>query len=98
MAEAYPQVFSAGIALATSYNTLTIEGEARKIKTPLYVIHSSGDELFPLEQTQDWVDRTIAAGSDIKFVIADGLSHYAPCDYTSYFADAVQWLQEDVWQ
>jgi predicted peptidase len=98
MAEVYPEIFSAGIALASSYNTLTTEGKARRIKTPLYVIHSSGDELFPLEQTQNWVDRTIAVGSDVKFIIADGLSHYAPCDYTSYFEDAVQWLEQEVWQ
>ncbi|GJM30564.1 MAG: hypothetical protein DHS20C17_31990 [Cyclobacteriaceae bacterium] len=97
LAEIFPEMFSAGIALASSYNTIT-EGEGRLINTPLYVIHSSGDELFPLEQTQDWVDHTIAAGSDVNFVIADGLSHYAPCDYTSYFEDAVTWLEQEVWQ
>ncbi|MEO9967457.1 MAG: hypothetical protein ABJF11_16785 [Reichenbachiella sp.] len=98
LAERYPNVFSAGIALATSYNTLTTSGDARKIDIPLYVIHSTGDELFPLDQTQYWVDQTIAAGSDINFVIADGLSHYAPCDYTDHFEDAVQWLEDEVWE
>ncbi len=97
LSEVYPQLFSAGIALATSYNTLRPDGTARKINTPLYVIHSSADELFPLEQTQTWVDYTIGAGSDIEFVIADGLSHYAPCDYTSYFEDGIKWLEE-VWK
>lgn len=97
-AEVLPNVFSAGIALASSYNTLSTEGEGRKIETPLYVIHSSLDELFPFEQTQYWVNQTITAGSDIKFVMADGLSHYAPCDYTGYFEDAVQWLEQEVWQ
>lgn len=98
LAENYPNVFSAGIALASSYNTLTTQGSARKIETPLYVIHSSADELFPLAQTQDWVNQTIAVGSEIEFVVADGLSHYAPCDYTDHFEDAVQWLEQEVWQ
>ncbi|WP_258105260.1 hypothetical protein [Marinoscillum sp. MHG1-6] len=95
--EFYPQVFSAGIALASSYNTLSTTNEPRKISTPLYVIHSSTDELFPLEQTQFWVDQTISAGSNVTFVIADSLSHYTPCDYMGYFEDAVQWLVDEVW-
>lgn len=97
-AEAFPYAFSAGIALASSYSTLTTEGEGRKIVTPLYVIHSSDDELFPLDSTQYWVNKSIEAGSDITFVVADGLSHYRPCDYTGYFEDAIQWLVEDVWE
>ncbi|MCV9388655.1 dienelactone hydrolase family protein [Reichenbachiella ulvae] len=96
-AEAYPTAFSAGIALASSYNTLTTDGGARKIETPLYVIHSTTDELFPLEQTQTWVSETQTAGSDVTFVVADGLSHYRPCDYDDYFADAVLWLENEVW-
>lgn len=97
-AEAFPNAFSAGIALASSYNTLSANGDGRKISTPLYVIHSSADELFPLDSTQNWVNLSIEAGSDIKFVIADGLSHYRPCDYTDYFEDAIQWMVEEVWE
>lgn len=97
-AEAFPNIFSAGIALSSSYNTLTAESKGRKINTPLYVIHSSGDELFPLDSTQYWVNKSIEEGSDITFVVADGLSHYRPCDYTDYLEDAIQWLVEDVWK
>lgn len=98
LAEAYPDVFSAGIALATSYNTLNSKGKPRRIRTPLYVIHSSGDELFPLDQTAFWVERTTSSGSPIEFVIVDGLSHYTPCEYVSYFEDGIQWLQDVAWQ
>lgn len=96
-AEAFPNAFSAGIALASSYQTLGLDGKGRKIETPLYVIHSSGDELFPLDSTQYWVNKSIEAGSDITFVVADGLSHYRPCDYTGYLEDGIQWLLDDVW-
>ena len=98
MAEFYPDIFSAGIAISTSYNTLTSAGKPRRINTPLYVVHSTGDELFPFEQTETWVIRTKAIGSDITFVVADSLSHFAPCDYTELFHDGVVWLQEEVWQ
>lgn len=97
--EVYPKIFSAGIAMASSYNTETTKGKARRIETPLYVIHGSEDELFPVTTTQYWVDRTNGAGSDVTFVVADGLSHVAPCDeIVGYFEDAVIWLQEEVWQ
>ncbi|MBK8556750.1 MAG: hypothetical protein IPL65_13705 [Lewinellaceae bacterium] len=64
----------------------------------MYVIHGENDELFPLAETQSWVDQTIAAGSDITFVVAPGLTHYAPCDYVPYIQDAVTWLKDVVWQ
>ena len=97
-AEVFPYAFSAGIALSSSYNTLTADGNGRKISTPLYVIHSSGDELFPLDSTRYWVNKSIDAGSDITFVVADGLSHYKPCDYTGHFENAIKWLTDNVWK
>lgn len=98
LAEAYPDIFSAGIAMSTSYNTLNSSGKPRRIRTPLYVIHSTGDELFPIDQTAFWVERTTSSGSPIEFVVVDGLSHYTPCDYVSYFEEGIRWLQEEVWQ
>ena len=32
----------------------------------MYVIHGENDELFPLEETQGYVEATIDAGSDIN--------------------------------
>lgn len=96
-AETQPASFSAAIPMATSYNILNPNGSGRKINIPLYVIHGQNDELFPLAQTQSWVQASQAAGSNITFVVAPGLGHYVPCNYTSYLQQAASWLQNSVW-
>lgn len=96
-AETQPTVFSAGIPMASSYNTVGTNGQPRKIDTPLYVIHGENDELFPLAQTQTWVEQSIEAGSQIEFVVAPGLVHNEPCEYVSYLQDAIVWLQTEIW-
>ena len=90
--------FSAGIPMASSYDISITDSTSRKIETPLYVIHGENDELFPLEITQKWVEESIDAGSDIKFVVADTLSHFRPCDYSPYLKEAANWLEEEVWK
>ncbi|GGK31766.1 hypothetical protein GCM10007962_27650 [Yeosuana aromativorans] len=96
-AQYYPNMFSAAIPMATSYNTAKSNGSVEPITIPLYVIHGENDTLFPVETTQGYVDESIAAGSDINFVIAPGLDHYHPCDYVSYLREAAQWLKTTVW-
>ena len=97
-AETQPELFSAGIPMASSYNTTGLDGQPRKIETPLYVIHGEKDELFPLEDTQKWVDQSVQLGSPIELVVAPGLSHTEPCEYVPYLQDAVEWLQNTIWQ
>lgn len=94
--ELQPNVFSASIPIASSYNTTT-NGTARFIETPMYVIHGENDELFPLSLTENWVNQAIDAGADITFVTAPNLNHLEPCDYVSYIEDAAEWLANDVW-
>lgn len=96
-AETQPQVFSAGIPIASSYNTTNTNGQPRKIETPLYVIHGENDTLFPVAQTQAWVEQSIEVGSDIEFVVAEGLTHNEPCDYVPYLKEGVEWLKSSVW-
>ncbi len=89
---------SAAIPMATSYNVYEADSTVAVWDVPLYVIHGENDELFPLAETQGWVEATIDAGSDITFVVAPGLGHYTPCDYVPYLKDAAIWLKETVWQ
>ncbi|WP_373058973.1 dienelactone hydrolase family protein [Zunongwangia sp. H14] len=96
-AEVWDQYFSAGIPMASSYNTYNTNGQPRKIDTPLYVIHGEDDELFPLEQTREWVEATREAGTDITFEIAPGLEHDEPCEYVPYLEHASEWLMNEVW-
>jgi predicted peptidase len=97
-AETHPEIFSAAIPMATSYNTYNTDSIGRFIETPLYVIHGENDELFPLEDTQLWVDVTQAVGTNVTLVVAPGLGHYEPCEYVDYLQDASQWLINDIWQ
>jgi len=96
-AQFYPNIFSASIPMASSYNTKSSSGNINKIDVPLYVIHGENDELFPLEVTQEYVNESIQAGSDITFEVAPGLSHNEPCNYLDHLKDAVNWLEQEVW-
>lgn len=96
LGESQPNVFSAAIPISSSYNTTT-GGVSRLMEIPFYVIHGEDDDYFPLQLTQDWVNATMSAGSDITFVVAQGLNHFEPCNYESYIEDAAQWLVNDVW-
>ena len=83
--------------MASSYSTTGPDDQPRKIDTPLYVIHGENDELFPLAETQAWVDQSVEAGSTIEFVVAPGLTHNQACDYVPYLKDAIEWLNTSVW-
>ncbi len=97
-AETQPELFSAAIPMASSYSTFDTNGSPRKIKTPLYVIHGENDELFPLSDTQNWVESSVQAGSEIEFIVAPGLTHNEPCNYIDYLKEGIAWLQSSVWQ
>ncbi len=92
-AEHQANTFSAGIPIASSYHNDT----SVKIDVPLYVIHGEDDELFPVDSTRKWVEEYQDSGGDIKFVVAEGLTHFLPCEYISYLQDASAWLEEQVW-
>ena len=95
-AQYYPEFFSAAIALASSYNPIRPAVSAQ-IEIPMYVIHGEYDQLFDLDDTQGYVDTAVAAGTDLTFVIADGLEHFNPCVYVPYLMDATDWLENVVW-
>jgi predicted peptidase len=96
--ESQPQIFSAGIAIASGYNVLRPDNTARTMPRPLYVIHGENDDFFPVDTVSFWVDQTIQAGSSIEFVIAPGLGHYTPCDYVPYIETAALWLRDEIWR
>lgn len=94
--ETQPNVFSAAIPIASSYNTTT-NGTGRLMEIPFYVIHGAEDTFFPLSLTQNWVDATVAVGSDVTLVVAPELDHFEPCNYVPYIEDAADWLVNTVW-
>lgn len=96
--ETQPKIFSAAIPIASSYSTLLPNGSVRIMPVPMYVIHGENDELFPVAETQNWVQLTKDAGSDVTLVVAPGLTHNKPCDYVPYIRDAVTWLEDVAWK
>ncbi len=93
----YSTLFTAAIPMATSYATTSQSGIVHQFAKPIYAIHGSDDQLFPIETTQGYIEDSVAAGSDITFVSANGLEHFNSCVYVSYLQDAVVWLENTVW-
>jgi dipeptidyl aminopeptidase/acylaminoacyl peptidase len=83
--------------MASSYNPVEFDGTIPKIDVPLYVIHGEDDELFPVAETQAFVDQSRSAGSEIEFVIAPGLTHFKPCEYVDVLKTAVTWVATEIW-
>lgn len=95
-AQFFPDVFSAAIPLASSYDTSNSSGYT-KFDIPIYAFHGEDDQLFDIETTQEYIDGSIDAGSDITFVRVAGLDHYAGCEYQTYMPDVEEWLLNSVW-
>lgn len=90
-------LMTAAIPMATSYFVKDGNDQVVKINVPLYVIHGSEDALFPVELTEAYVNEHIEAGTDARFVVADGLVHNDPCAYEAELKNAVDWLYTNVW-
>lgn len=75
-AKKYPKLFSAAIPLAGYYKN-------EKIKVPVYAIHGEKDELFDIKEIKEMIEDSIKKGSNIKFKIIPGYSHYDACAYYS---------------
>ncbi|MDT0553820.1 dienelactone hydrolase family protein [Urechidicola vernalis] len=95
-AQFFPEIFSAAIPLASSYDTSS-SGGYTKFDIPIYAFHGEEDELFDVEITQGFIDGSINAGSDITFVRVAGLDHFAGCEYETYMPDVEDWLLNHVW-
>jgi predicted peptidase len=65
-------------------------------KTPMYLIHSTADEIIPLESTQITVEQLQSQGAFIHLVVVDGITHYEIPRYRPHLRAAVPWIQQ-VW-
>jgi len=59
---------------------------------PVYVIHSSRDEIVPFRSAKRHADAIEAAGGQIKFKTASG-SHYDAGAYGSHVTEGVKWIR-----
>ena len=86
-----------GIPMASAYGSYDNSMNAIPNAIPVYAIHGEDDTIFPLENTQNWIDDVVASGGDVTFVVAPGLNHLQACDYTPYLQDAATWLINEIW-
>ena len=98
LSDAHPELFSAGIPMASAYGLSYEGGILQKTQIPLYAIQGELDELFPYTNTESYVELSVNAGSDITLVKAVGLSHLQACDYLPYLKDAIEWLKTSIWE
>ena len=73
LAKKFPKLFCAAIPMAGSY---TLD----PIKIPVYAIHGTKDEVFPLHQVQNQLAQSSKKGSLIKLYKMQR-SHYQACAY-----------------
>lgn len=98
LSDAHPELFSAGIPMATAYGLSYENGILQKTEIPLYAIQGEFDELFPFTNTESYVELSVNAGSDITLIKAIGLTHSVACEYLPYLKDAIDWLKTSVWE
>lgn len=61
---------------------------------PIYVIHGSQDELFPLEVTETAIGQMETRDVSVELVVMDGVSHYETLRFVEPLKEAVPWVQE----
>jgi predicted peptidase len=61
---------------------------------PLYVMHSSADEVVPIEPSISAVRQLRERGVEIEFVVLEGVNHFETGRYFRPLRDAVPWIRK----
>jgi dipeptidyl aminopeptidase/acylaminoacyl peptidase len=91
-ARLYPDLFSAAIPMGSND---TIMGET---PVPVYAIHGSLDEMFPVEPIQANAERLKKAGFDVTLTVRNRAKHGDPCKYEDELEQAAAWLTASAWK
>jgi predicted peptidase len=88
-----PQKFSAAIVLSAMPDKASKERYA-KSSLPMYVIHSTSDEIFPYSEVDSLVKELKNSGSDITLNTVNDISHYYTAAFTGALKKSIPWLEE----
>jgi poly(3-hydroxybutyrate) depolymerase len=91
-ARLYPDAFSAAIPMGAND---TIMGET---PVPVFAIHGSLDEMFPVESIQANAERLQKAGFDVTLTVRNRAKHTDPCKYEDQLEEAAAWLTNSAWK
>jgi len=93
LASRHPKLFSAAIAVSGL-------PDADAIKTinaiPMYAIHGSSDDVFPLKKLEGAVQKLSAKGFPVQLKVAEGVSHYQTASFVAPLQDAIPWIRQ-IW-
>ncbi len=91
LAPRHPERFKAAIVMAgrPQADTTSLDWE-----TPMYVIHSTADQVVPFAATEVAVERLRDQGVPIELVVLDGISHYEIPRFRPALLAAVSWIQQ----
>lgn len=87
----YPERFKAAIVMAGRPQA---DSTSFEWDTPLYVIHSTADQVVPFASTEATVEQLRGQGVAVELVVVDGVSHYEIPRYRPYLEAALPWIEE----
>ncbi len=91
LAPRHPDRFRAAIVMAGRPQA---DSTSLEWQTPLYVIHSTADQVVPFASTEATVDDLRLQGAPVTLVVVDGISHYEIPRYRPFLEAALPWIEE----
>ena len=91
LAARHPELFTAAIPVSGMPSS---EDLASLRDVPLFIIHSDGDEVFPIDQAGPAFETLRRDHPDVTIEIVPGLSHYRTADFVPALKKASLWLKK----
>jgi len=91
MAARNQDLFTAALPMAA-----IVPREATEVEwvIPLYVMHSSADDVVPIAPSARVVRELRERGAEIEFVVLDGVNHFETGRYYRPLRDSVRWIRK----
>lgn len=91
LAARHPELFKAAIPVSGIPSS---EDLASLRDMPLFIIHSDGDEVFPMDEAGPAFETLRRDNRDVMIEIVPGLSHYRTADFVPALKKATAWLKK----
>ncbi len=91
MTARHPERFSVAISLSAMPPK---EVRSMSWETPMYVIHSIRDELFPIDKLSATIDLMVEQGAPIEFLPIDKARHYNTESFIEPLRSTVPWVKK----
>ena len=87
----HPERFRAALVMAGRPQA---DSTAFDWATPMYAIHSTADEVIPLESSLTAVEQLRSRGASIELVVVDEITHYQIPRYSPHLRAAIPWIRQ----